>query len=157
MTRSIRQKTHEFSETTDSDPTGFATFFMREASIGKTSNVLDLGCGFMGSSIAFAKKGARVTAVDASSYAIESGNKFISGQQYADRMTTLNDDFIEFLYSAVPESFTHIHSCSSLHYRPPTVLMRDLRRAYKILSPNDGYLCMAMKTNESESNPNKSL
>jgi SAM-dependent methyltransferase len=145
-----RQKTHEFSEATD-DSTEYSKFFIREAHIGRTSKVLELGSGFLRDTIAFAKEGARVTAVDASAYAIESGNRFIAGKPYADRITTLNDDFIEFLYSVAPGSFTHIYLCSSGHYRPSTIVMRDFRHAHTILSPNNGYLCIAMKTNESES------
>jgi len=143
-----RKGTHEFSRATDV-PTEFAKFFIRETGMGRASQVLDLGCGFGRDSIAFAKEDARVISVDSSRYAIEQMNEFTNGKDYAHRIRTLNEDFTDVLYDTNLRDLTHIYSHSSLHYVPPLVLEKHLKRMHVMLAQNGGYIGIAMKTHES--------
>ncbi|MBI5422425.1 class I SAM-dependent methyltransferase [Candidatus Peregrinibacteria bacterium] len=148
--------THQFSGRSLDEPNEFAELFAERTGMGPKSVVLDTGCGMGSDSVCFAKKGAKVVALDTSRYALDIFQKKLTlfHPELIPRITMLCQDTRRALASMLgSERVTHIYGFSSWHYDPPMVLKAKLKAAYNILDRNrdKGYLGLAIKTIDSDS------
>lgn len=147
---------HQFSGRSLNEPNPFAIRFAEQTGMGPKSVVLDTGCGMGSDSVYFAKRGAKVVALDTSRFALDQFQKKLGvfHPELIPRITLLCQDTRRALASMLgSERVTHIYGFSSWHYDPPMVLRAKLKAAYNVLDRNrdKGYVGLAIKTIDSDS------
>jgi len=135
----------------DAEENDFMRHFMERIDIDENSVIADLGCGVGNSSILFAKRGARVIAVDSSDLALNMLRNRIAGTDYEEKITIQNKTVKNYL-SNPDHEVTDMYAESLFHLFPPRFLsMTIFPKANAILQRSGGYIGYSMKTIDSDS------